>query len=148
MRFTAAPLPGAFVVEIEPHADMRGFFARTWCQREFREQGLEAELVQMSLSRNEKRGTVRGMHLQLPPSRESKLVRAQRGSIYDVIVDLRPQSPTNLQHIGVELSSRRHNALYFPPGFAHGFQTLVDKSEEHFQMSDFHAPELAFGCRW
>ena len=148
MRFTAAPLSGAFVVDIEPHADMRGFFARTWCQREFREHGLETELVQMSISRNEKRGTVRGMHLQLPPSRESKLVRAERGSIYDVIIDLRPESPTYLQHFGVELSSQRHNALYIPPGFAHGFQTLEDQSEVLYQMSDFHAPELGFGFRW
>jgi dTDP-4-dehydrorhamnose 3,5-epimerase len=148
MRLRASPLAGAFVVEIEPHADVRGFFARTWCQGEFREHGLEGELVQASISRNEKRGTVRGMHLQLPPSHEAKLVRAQRGAIYDVIIDLRPESPTYLKHFGVELNSRRYNALYIPPQFAHGFQTTEDDSEVLYQMTDFHRPELGYGFRW
>ena len=148
MRFRATPLAGAFVVEIEPHNDARGFFARTWCEREFRNQGLAGELVQASISRNEKRGTVRGMHLQLPPSHEAKLVRVQRGAIYDVIIDLRPRSATYLKHFGVELSSRLSNALYIPPQFAHGFQTIEDDSEVLYQMTDFHAPELAYGFRW
>jgi dTDP-4-dehydrorhamnose 3,5-epimerase len=142
MRFHPSPLAGAFVVEIEAHADVRGFFARTWCQREFREQGLE------SISRNDKRGTVRGMHLQLPPSHEAKLVRAERGAIYDVMVDLRPGSPTYLRHFGVELDSRRYNALYIPPQFAHGFQTLEDDSEVLYLMTDFHQPDLGYGFRW
>jgi dTDP-4-dehydrorhamnose 3,5-epimerase len=148
MRLRASPLGGAFVVEVEPHTDVRGFFARTWCAQEFREHGFESELVQASISGNDKRGTVRGMHLQLPPSREAKLVRATRGTIYDVIIDLRPQSPTYLKHFGVELNSRRHDALYIPPQFAHGFQTLEDDTEVLYQMTDFHKPELAYGLRW
>ena len=148
MRFVETPLAGAFVVGIEAHADARGFFARTWCADEFAAHGLQNVCVQMSLSRNERRGTVRGMHLQLPPSHESKLVRAMRGALYDVIIDLRPDSPTYLRHFGVELSAQAHNALYIPPTFAHGFQTLADETEVHYQMSDSHAPELAYGIRW
>jgi dTDP-4-dehydrorhamnose 3,5-epimerase len=148
MRLRALPLAGAFIVEIEPHPDLRGFFARTWCEREFGEHGLESKLVQASISRNDKRGTLRGMHLQLPPSREAKLVRATRGTIYDVIIDLRPQSPTYLKHFGVELNSRRYDALYIPPQFAHGFQTVEDDTEVLYQMTDFHKPELAYGIRW
>jgi dTDP-4-dehydrorhamnose 3,5-epimerase len=105
-------------------------------------------MVQASISRNERRGTVRGMHLQLPPSREAKLVRATRGAIYDVIIDLRPGSPTYLRHFGVELRSRRYNALYVPPQFAHGFQTLEDETEVLYQMSDVYAPDLGYGFRW
>ena len=107
MRFTESLLPGAKVVEIEAHEDARGFFARTWCKREFAAQGLAEEMVQSSMSRNLRRGTVRGMHLQLPPSQEAKLVRCTRGAIYDVIVDLRPDSQTYLRHFGVELTRAR-----------------------------------------
>ena len=135
-------------MEIEPHRDHRGYFARTWCAREFATHDLPAQFVQASLSHNAKRGTVRGMHMQLPPSREGKLVRCMRGRIYDVIVDLRPRSPTYLQHFGIELTAERQNALYIPPWMLHGFQTLEDDTDVFYQMSDFYAPELAFGARW
>ena len=148
MIFEETPLPGAFIVKIEPHRDHRGFFARTWCTREFADRKLPGELVQASLSRNDRRGTVRGMHMQLPPSQEGKLVRCARGRIYDVIVDLRVGSPTYLRHFGVELTSDAQNALYIPPGMLHGFQTLEDDTDVFYQMTDFHAPELAFGARW
>ena len=148
MRFRETPLAGAFVVEIEAHADARGFFARTWCSREFAAHGLDPELVQASISRSALRGTVRGMHLQLPPSREAKLVRCTRGVIYDVIIDLRPSSPAYLRHFAIELSAQSCNALYVPAQLAHGFQTLEDDSEVLYQMSDFYAPELGFGLRW
>ena len=148
MRFRETPLPGAFVVDIEANADSRGFFARTWCAREFAAQGLRDVCVQASISRNERKGTVRGMHMQLPPSEESKLVRCTRGSIHDVIVDMRPSSPTYLRHFGVELDSVKYNALYIPPMFAHGFQTLADETEVLYQMSDFYAPHVSYGFRW
>jgi dTDP-4-dehydrorhamnose 3,5-epimerase len=148
MRFRDTPIGGAFVVEIDAHADERGFFARTWCAREFGERGLPDVTVQTSMSRNERRGTVRGMHLQLPPSREAKLVRCTRGAIYDVIVDLRPDSPTYLAHFGVELAAQAYNGVFIPPQLLHGFQTLEPESEVLYQMSDFYAPELGFGARW
>jgi dTDP-4-dehydrorhamnose 3,5-epimerase len=148
MRFRETPISGVFVIEIEAHADERGFFARTWCAREFGAHGIADALVQTSISRNERRGTVRGMHMQLPPSRETKLVRCTRGAIYDVAVDLRPESPTFLRHFGVELAATAYNALLMPPLVLHGFQTLADESEVLYQMSDFYAPELGFGARW
>lgn len=148
MRFVETPLAGAFVVEIDAHTDARGFFARLWCAEEFASHGLQTACVQTSVSRNERRGTVRGMHLQLPPSQEAKLVRAMRGAIYDVIIDLRPGSSTYLRHFGIELNAQAHNALYVPPQFAHGFQTLADETEVHYQMSDYYAPDLAHGIRW
>lgn len=148
MRFRATELAGAMLVGIEPQTDARGFFARTWCAREFAAQGLPAQFVQASLSRNTRRGTVRGLHLQLPPSQEGKLVSCLAGAIYDVIVDLRPESPTFLRHIGFELSADTHEALYIPPLLAHGFQTLADDTEVLYQMSDYFAPALAFGVRW
>jgi dTDP-4-dehydrorhamnose 3,5-epimerase len=148
MRFHETALAGAFLIEIEPHTDMRGLFARTWCAQEFAARGLATDCVQASLSRNDRRGTVRGMHLQLPPSRESKLVRCARGSILDVLIDLRPESPSYLQHFAIELSAQACNALYVPPLMAHGFQTLVDETDVVYQMSDFYAPQHAFGLRW
>jgi len=148
MQFQQTSLRGAFVVSLEQHADERGFFARTWCSREFAAHGLPHTLVQSSMSRSERRGTVRGMHVQLPPSREAKLVRCTRGAIYDVIVDMDPDSPTFLHHFGVELSAASYLALYIPPLMLHGFQTLQDESEVHYQMTDFYAPELGFGARW
>jgi dTDP-4-dehydrorhamnose 3,5-epimerase len=148
LRFRETPLAGAFEIEIEPHRDLRGYFARLWCRHEFAEQGLAAEFVQASLSENTRRGTVRGMHLQLAPSREGKLVRCVRGRIHDVVVDLRPDSPTYLQHFAVELDAQLHNALYIPPQLLHGFQTLVDDCTVLYEMTDFHAPELGFGARW
>jgi dTDP-4-dehydrorhamnose 3,5-epimerase len=148
MRFRETPLHGAFVLEIEPHTDERGYFTRLWCAQEFEQHGLPTRLVQESLSRNLRRGTVRGMHTQLPPSQEGKLVSCVSGSVYDVIVDARPGSPTFLQHFGVELSAEAHNALYIPPNMLHGFQTLEDNTEVFYRMTDFHAPDLAFGARW
>lgn len=148
MRFRATPIAGAFLVCIEPQADQRGYFARTWCAREFSSQGLPSEIVQTSISRNLRRGTVRGMHLQLPPSREAKLVSCLRGGIYDVIVDLRPASPTYLQRFGVELAAETHDALFVPALVAHGFQTLHDETEVFYQMSDYFVPALSFGFRW
>ncbi|HKR37545.1 MAG TPA: dTDP-4-dehydrorhamnose 3,5-epimerase family protein [Steroidobacteraceae bacterium] len=148
MQFQQTSLRGAFVVSLEPYADSRGFFARTWCAREFAAHGLPDTLVQSSMSHSERRGTVRGMHVQLPPSREAKLVRCTRGAIYDVIVDMDPDSPTFLRHFGIELSATSYQALYIPPLMLHGFQTLQDASEVHYQMTDFYAPELGFGARW
>jgi dTDP-4-dehydrorhamnose 3,5-epimerase len=148
MRFDPTPLPGAFIVEIEPYLDIRGFFARTWCSREFAEQGLPPQIVQTSISHNTRRGTVRGMHLQLPPSREGKLVSCLRGAIYDAIVDLRPNSPTYRRHFGIKLTAAKHDALYIPPLMAHGFQTLAEGTEVLYQMTDYFNNELTFGVRW
>jgi dTDP-4-dehydrorhamnose 3,5-epimerase len=148
VRLKETPLPGAFVLEIEPHRDARGYFARTWCTSEFSGAGLPANLVQASISHNDKRGTLRGMHMQLPPSQEGKLVRCTRGRIYDAIVDLRPTSPTYLQHFAVELTADTQQALYVPPTMLHGFLTLEDETDVFYQMTGFHRPELAFGARW
>jgi dTDP-4-dehydrorhamnose 3,5-epimerase len=148
VKFSETPLPGAFIVEIEPHRDERGYFARTWCAGEFEREHLPTQFVQASLSHNDKRGTLRGMHLQLPPSRESKVVRCTRGRIHDVIVDLRPDSPSYLRHFGVELTAAGHAALFIPPAMLHGFQTLEDDTEVYYQMSDYYAPATAFGARW
>lgn len=136
------------MVELEPHADERGFFARLWCAREFEQAGLSEYLVQASLSRNDRRGTLRGMHLQMPPSSEAKLVRCTRGSIYDVVVDLRPDSETYLRHFGVTLTAKEGKALYVPPLMAHGFQTLEDNTDVLYQMTDYYAPQLGCGFRW
>nr|WP_238717897.1 dTDP-4-dehydrorhamnose 3,5-epimerase [Petrachloros mirabilis] len=148
MHFVPTLLSGAYIIEPEKHADERGFFARTWCQKAFLDQGLDSHIVQCNISFNPQKGTLRGMHLQLPPHTEAKLVRCTCGAIYDVIVDLRPQSETLLQWIAVELSAENRRALYVPEGFAHGFQTLVDDTEVFYQMSEFYAPECAFGLRW
>lgn len=148
MRFTATKLEGAWIVEPEPHEDSRGLFARTFCAREFRDQGLVDSFVQCNTSWNARRGTVRGLHYQLSPSCEVKLVRCTAGSLWDVIVDLRPASPTYLQHVGVELTATNRRALYIPEMFAHGLQTLDDNTEVFYQMSEFYAPKLARGLRY
>lgn len=148
MRFEPTKLSGAFIVETEPHEDSRGCFARTFCAREFSEQGLASVFVQSSISFNRKRGTLRGLHCQRPPACEVKLVRCTAGALYDVIVDLRPNSPTYLQHIGVELTARNRRALYVPEMFAHGLQTLEDETEVLYQISAFHAPDKATGIRY
>jgi len=148
MRFEATKLLGAYVVEPEPHEDSRGFFARTFCVREFSEHGLATGFVQCSVSFNHLRGTLRGLHYQLPPSCEAKLVRCTAGAIYDVIVDLRPSSSTYLEHIGVELSGRNRRALYVPPMFAHGFQTLEPGTEVFYQISEYYSPGAATGVRY
>jgi dTDP-4-dehydrorhamnose 3,5-epimerase len=148
VTFTETVLAGAFVVDPEPRADERGWFARTWCQREAVALGLNPRVVQCSVSVNRRRGTLRGLHYQAAPWAEVKLVRCTRGAIHDVIVDLRPYSPTYMQHVAVALSADNHRALYVPEGFAHGFQTLVDDTEVVYQMSEFYAPEHGRGIRW
>jgi dTDP-4-dehydrorhamnose 3,5-epimerase len=148
MRFTATKLVGACIIEPQLREDNRGLFARTYCAREFHEQGLVDSFVQCNTSWNARKGTVRGLHYQLPPSSEVKLVRCTAGSLWDVIVDLRPDSPTYLQHVAVELSVRNRLALYIPEMFAHGFQALEDATEVFYQMSDFYTPKLAKGVRY
>jgi dTDP-4-dehydrorhamnose 3,5-epimerase len=148
LLFTETPLHGAFVLELEKRRDERGFFARTFCVREFGAHGLNLHLVQCSTAFNLRRGTLRGFHWQVPPKAETKLVRVTRGAIHDVIVDLRADSPTRLQHVVVELTADNGQMLYIPEGFAHGFQTLADSTEVSYQMSEFFAPECARGARW
>lgn len=148
MVFAETGLPGAMIVEVERHADERGFFARSWCTREFAERGLNPTVVQCNVSGNRARGTLRGMHYQVAPHAEAKLVRCTKGAIYDVIIDLRPSSPTFLQHVGVELTADNHRALYIPEGFAHGFMTMQDDSEVFYQMSALYEPAAARGVRW
>ena len=148
MIFLPTSLPGAFIIDIERREDDRGFFARTWCRREFEEMGLNAELAQCNTSYNRRRGTLRGMHWQSAPNAEAKLIRCTRGAIWDAIVDLRPDSPTYLQHVGVELTADSRRALYVPEGMAHGFVTLEDDSEVFYQMSEFFEPAAARGARW
>lgn len=148
MRVTAMPLAGAFTVEGDEAVDERGSFLRVFCQREFRAHGLPPTFVQTSISRNRLRGTLRGLHFQAAPRAEGKLVRCIRGSLYDVIVDLRPESPSYLRWHAVELHDERDCALYIPPGLAHGFQTLADGTDVLYHITDFYVPELARGVRW
>lgn len=148
MIFTETKLKGAFIVDVEPREDERGFFARSWCEDKFGEHGLNPRIVQCNISFNKKRGTLRGMHYQAAPYAEAKLVRCTMGAIYDVIIDLRDDSPTFKQWVSVELTSENRRALYIPENFAHGFQTLSDNSEVFYQMSEFYHPELAYGVRW
>jgi dTDP-4-dehydrorhamnose 3,5-epimerase len=148
MIFHQTRLPGVFEVRIEPKADERGFFARCWCQEEFANQGLNSSLVQCSLSFNSRKGTLRGMHYQAEPHPETKLVRCTRGQIYDVVVDLRRDSPAFKHWIGVVLTAADRNMLYIPEGCAHGFLTLEDETEILYQMSEVYHPELARGVRW
>ena len=148
MLFTETKLKGAYVVDLEPREDERGFFARSWCAEEFEKLGLNPRLSQCNISFNKKRGTLRGMHYQAAPFPEAKLVRCTMGAIYDVIIDLRPDSPTFKQWFAIELSAGNHRALYIPEDFAHGFQTLVDDTEVFYQMSEFLHPECARGVRW
>jgi dTDP-4-dehydrorhamnose 3,5-epimerase len=146
--FTPTPLAGAVLLELERKTDERGFFARTWCREEFIAQGLDPALAQCSVSFNHRRGTLRGLHLQAAPHAETKLVRCTRGAVWDVIVDLRPQSSTFRQHFAAVLSAEEGSALYIPPGMAHGFQTLEDATEVFYQISVPYAPESARGYRW
>lgn len=148
MRFSATKLVGAWVVEPQLHKDSRGCFARTYCAREFAEQGLTENFVQCNTSWNARKGTLRGLHYQVTPFCEVKLVRCTAGALLDVIVDLRPDSPTYLQHVTVELSAGNRLALYIPGMFAHGFQTLEDSTEVLYQMSEFYAPKLGRGMRY
>lgn len=148
MIFKETKLKGAFIVEIEPREDERGFFSRTWCKNEFEKHGLKSELVQCNLSYNKKRGTLRGMHYQDEPYRETKLVRCTKGALYDVIIDLRENSETYKQWIGIELTEDNCKALYVPEGFAHGFQTLVDDTYAFYQVTEFYTPGAEKGIRW
>jgi dTDP-4-dehydrorhamnose 3,5-epimerase len=146
--FTETRLPGAFVIEIERREDERGYFARTFCAREFAAHGLETEFVNTNASYSAAKGTLRGMHFQHPPHAEVKLVRCTHGALYDVIIDLRPDSPTRGQWIGVELSQQNGRMLYVPEGFAHGFITLTDDVEASYQVSSFYTPGAEGGVRY
>lgn len=147
MRFTETALKGAFIVDIEKREDARGFFARTYCEREFGEHGLPTRMVQTNMSLTRARGTLRGMHYQLPPHAEDKLVRCMQGSIWDAIVDIRPESPTFCLWLGVELSADNGRMLLVPTGFAHGFLTLSSDAVVSYQVSAFYTPHAEHGAR-
>jgi dTDP-4-dehydrorhamnose 3,5-epimerase len=146
--FLPTAIPGAFIVEPERREDQRGFFARTWCAREFEARGLNPRLSQCSVSFNKRKGTLRGMHYQVAPHEEAKVVRCTMGAIHDVVVDLRPTSAAYMRHVVVVLTAENRRMLYVPEGCAHGFQTLVDGTEIFYQISEFHSPEHARGVRW
>ena len=145
MIFTETRLRGAFIIDLEPREDERGSFARTFCQREFEDRGMKPTIVQASIATNRRKGTLRGMHFQYPPAAETKIVRCTRGAIVDIIVDLRPESPTYLEHVAVELSAENMRALYVPERFAHGYQTLQDNTEASYQMSERYTPSAEGG---
>jgi dTDP-4-dehydrorhamnose 3,5-epimerase len=148
MNFCKTKLPGVLELHLQPKNDERGFFARSWCRKEFEDHGLNAKLVQCNVSFNSRKGTLRGMHYQADPYAETKIVRCTHGAIYDVVVDLRPQSPTFKDWIGVTLTAANRYMLYIPEGCAHGFLTLDDNTEVFYQMSEFHNPDSARGVRW
>jgi dTDP-4-dehydrorhamnose 3,5-epimerase len=148
MIFLETKLAGVFEIHIERKCDERGFFARSWCQREFESNGLNPKLVQCSISFNARKGTMRGVHYQAAPYPETKLVRCTAGAIYDVVVDLRPESPTYRQWMGATLTAKNRQMLYVPEGCGHGFLTLQDETEVFYQMSEFYHPDLARGVRW
>jgi dTDP-4-dehydrorhamnose 3,5-epimerase len=148
VRFSETTLSGAFVLELERREDSRGFFARAFCQEEFAAHGLNTRIAQANVAFNRYRGTLRGMHFQFPPAAESKLVRCTRGAIVDVIVDLRPESPTYLEHVTVELNEENGRALYVPERFAHGYQVLVNATETSYQVGEFYAPATEGGLRF
>lgn len=145
MIFTETNLKGAFIIDLERREDSRGFFARAFCQNEFKTHGLKPTIAQANIAHNIKKGTVRGMHFQFPPAAESKLVRCTRGAILDIIVDLRPESETYLQHVGVELNEDNQRALYVPERFAHGYQTLRDNTDTSYQVGEFYTPNAEGG---
>lgn len=157
MIFTETKLPGAFVIELQPVEDSRGFFARAWCREEFAQHGLDTRIQQANVSFNKTKGTLRGMHRQEEPFAEVKLIRCTRGAICDVVIDLRPDSPTYMQWTSVELTADNHRMLYIPKNFAHGFQTLDDNTEVTYQVSEVYTPaaergirfdDPAFGIKW
>jgi dTDP-4-dehydrorhamnose 3,5-epimerase len=148
MIFTETKLNGAYVIELDKKEDPRGFFARAWCAREFEEQGLSPRLVQANISYNIRRGTLRGMHYQMAPYGEAKVIRCIRGALYDVIIDLRRDSSTYMQWVGVELTAENRKMFYVPENFAHGFQTLTDDTEAFYLVSEFYAPGAERGIRW
>jgi len=148
MRFGAAGLPGVYLLDLERHEDERGFFARTFCEREFEAQGLASRYPQCNLSFNRRRGTLRGLHYQAAPHREAKVVRCSRGAVHDVVVDLRKGSPSRGRWMGIDLDAESRQAIYVPAGFAHGFLTLQDETEVLYHMGEFYVPEAARGVRW
>jgi len=148
MIFTKTPLAGAFLIDLDRKEDPRGYFARAFCQKEFAEHGLKAVIAQSNVAFNKKKGTLRGMHFQFPPAAETKLVRCTRGAILDIIVDLRPESPTYLQHVAVELNEDNARALYVPERFAHGYQVLRDSTETSYQVGEFYTPGSEGGLRY
>ncbi len=148
MKFLKTPLESAWIIELEPRIDSRGFFARTVCRNEFRTMGIKAEFVQQSVSRNRKKGIVRGLHFQSSPFEEDKLIRVTRGAIFDVIVDLRDGSDSYGNWFGVELSEQNNRQLFVPKGFGHGFQTLSDKADVFYQMTEFYQPNAGRCVRW
>jgi dTDP-4-dehydrorhamnose 3,5-epimerase len=148
MIFSETKLKGAYTLELKKIEDERGFFARSWCQKEMEEHGLTAQVVQTNVSFNPEKGTLRGMHYQVAPYEESKLVRCTRGAIFDVIIDLRPDSPTYKQWYGAELTADNYKMMFVPEGFAHGYLTLEDNSEVTYQVSQFYAPGAEQGIRW
>ncbi len=148
MIFTETKIKGAFVIEPSKLKDSRGFFSRMWCKKEFETRGLVSNFVQFNMSFNNKMGTLRGLHYQITPYKEVKVVRCTKGAIYDVIVDIRSESPTFKQWFGIELRNDSYKMVYVPEGVAHGFQTLEDDSEIFYQVSQFHSPEHERGLRW
>ncbi|MBN4066866.1 dTDP-4-dehydrorhamnose 3,5-epimerase [Simkania negevensis] len=148
MRFLKTPLNGAYVIELEKMGDERGFFSRLFCHNEFKNNGLDPKVVQANDSYSQEKGSIRGMHYQLSPKAETKLVRCIRGSLYDVIIDLRSESPTFKQWFGVELNAENRKMLFVPRGFAHGFQTLENDTEAFYLVSEFYAPKFERGIRW
>lgn len=148
MIFTETELKGAFIIDLERREDSRGFFARTWCAQEFAAHGLKDLIAQANMSLTKQRGSIRGMHFQRPPYAEAKTVRCTRGAIYDVIIDLRPDSPSYRRWIGVELTAENYRMLYVPEGFAHGFQTLSDDAEVSYNVSQFYTPGAEGGLRY
>ena len=148
MTFTELHLPGAFIVGLEPHGDARGFFARAFCRREFEAHGLDPAVAQANISANARKGTVRGLHFQYPPFAETKFVRCTRGAVLDVIVDLRPESPTYLQHAAVALTADNRRGLYVPKRFAHGYQVLEEHTETIYLVGEFYQPSAESGLRY
>ena len=148
MIFTPTQLAGAYFIDVEPRNDDRGFFARSWCMNEFKNHDLNPNLAQCNIAYNIRRGTLRGLHYQAKPYEEAKLIRCTRGAIYDVIVDLRQNSPTLKKWLSIELTDENHRALYVPEGFAHGYQTLVNDTEIIYLVSEFYHPEVEHGIRW
>src|SRR5215813_9808270 len=148
MIFTETALSGAYIIDIEPRVDSRGFFARAFCQKEFEAHGLKPVIAQANVAFNHRKGTLRGMHFQYPPAPETKVVRCTRGAVLDIIVDLRPESPTYLKHVEVELSADNHKAIYIPERFVLGYQALEDKSETSHQVGAFYTPGVEGGVRY
>jgi len=148
MIFTETKLGGAFIIDIEAREDNRGFFARAFCQKEFSDHGLKPVIAQANIAFNKSRGTLRGMHFQYPPAAETKVVRCTRGAILDIIVDLRPESATYLQHITVELTADNHRSLFVPERFAHGYQVLEDNTETSYQVGEFYTPGAEGGLHF